>query len=28
MPNAVKTKIKSSDDEKNFKLAENVMDDY
>lgn len=28
LPNACKTKIKSSDEEKNFKLAEKVMDQY
>ena len=28
VPNAIKTKIKSSDEEKNFKLAENVMEEY
>ena len=28
VPNAVKTKIKSSEEEKNFKLAESVIDEY
>lgn len=28
VPNATKTKIKSSDEEKNFKLAEGVIDEY
>lgn len=28
VPNAIKTKAKSSEEEKNFKLAENVMDEY
>ena len=28
VPNAMKTKAKTSEEEKNFKLAENVMDEY
>lgn len=28
VPNAIKTKIKSSEEEKNFKLAEGVIDEY
>ena len=28
VPNAIKTKTKSSEEEKNFKLAEGVMEEY